>query len=99
MLATVAFEKLLKSAFGMGEPDLAKIDEGMKNFRRWAAVLNARLEGRTYVVGDALTVADLTLASSMMNAQRCEMPVAEFPHVEAWFARISALDGWAKSAA
>ncbi len=99
VLATVAFEKLLKSAFGMGEPDLAKIDEGMKNFRRWAAVLNARLEGRTYVVGDALTVADLTLASSMMNAQRCEMPVAEFPHVEAWFARISALDGWAKSSA
>ena len=99
VLATVASEKLLKSAFGMGEPDLAKIDEGMKNFRRWAAVLNARLEGRTYVVGDALTVADLTLASSMMNAQRCEMPVAEFPHVEAWFARISALDGWAKSAA
>ncbi len=99
VLATIAFEKLLKSAFGMGEPDLAKIDEGMKNFRRWAAVLNARLEGRTFVVGDALTVADLTLASSMMNAQRCEVPVAEFPHVEAWFARISALDGWKKSAA
>ncbi len=98
-LAGIASEKLLKSMFGMGEPDLAKIEEGIKNFRRWGAVLNSRLEGRTYVVGDSLTLADLTLASSMGNAHRSGVPVAEFPHIEAWFGRISALDAWKKSAA
>jgi glutathione S-transferase len=99
VMASIAFEKLLKSMFGMGEPDLAQIEEGLKNFRKWGAVLNARLEGRTYVVGDSLTVADLTLAASMMNAHRAEVPVAEFPNVEAWFQRIAALDAWKASAA
>ena len=98
-LAAIAFEKLLKGMFGMGEPDLAKIEENMKNFRRWGAVLETRLTGRSYVVGNALTIADLTLASSMMNAQRCEVPVAEFPNVAAWYARITELDGWKKTAA
>lgn len=98
-LAGIAFEKLLKSMFGMGEPDQAKIDEGIKNFRRWGAVLDGRLAGRNYVVGNALTVADLTLAASMMNAHRCDVPVAEFGNIEAWFGRITALDGWKSSAA
>lgn len=99
VLGSLAFEKLLKSMFGMGDPDLAKIEEGIKNFRRWGAVLNARLEGRTYVVGEQLTVADLTLAASMQNAHRTDVPLAEFPHIEAWFGRITALDAWKKSAA
>lgn len=98
VLASIAFEKLLKSRFGMGEPDLAKIEEGIKNFRKWGAILNARLEGRTYVVGDALTVADLTLASSLGSAHRAGVPVAEFPNIEAWFARISALEAWKQTA-
>ena len=99
VVASVVFEKLLKGMFGMGEPDQAKIDEGIKNFRRWSAVLNTRLEGRTYVVGDALTIADLTLAATLSNAHRAELPVAEFPNIEAWLGRISALDGWKKTAA
>jgi glutathione S-transferase len=99
VMASIAFEKLLKSMFGMGDPDLAKIEEGLKSFRKWGAVLNARLEGRTYIVGDSLTVADLTLAASMMNAHRAEVPVAEFANVEAWFQRIAALDAWKASAA
>ncbi|MFN0253822.1 MAG: glutathione S-transferase family protein [Kofleriaceae bacterium] len=98
VVASIAFEKLLKSMFGMGDPDLAKIEEGIKNFRKWGAVLNGRLEGRTYVVGDSLTVADLTLASSMMYSHRAEIPVAEFPNVETWFQRIAALDAWKASA-
>jgi len=97
-LSTIAFEKILKGMMGMGAPDAAKIEENLKNFRRWGAVLNARLDGKPYVVGNALTIADLTLASSLMYAKQSEIPVAEFPHVEAWFGRITALDGWKQSA-
>ena len=97
-LATIAFEKILKAMMGMGAPDQAKIEENLKNFRRWGAVLNARLDGKSYVVGTALTIADLTLASSLMYAKQSEIPVAEFPHVEAWFGRVTALDGWKQTA-
>jgi glutathione S-transferase len=93
-LGTLAFQRILKQAFGMGPPDAAKVDEALTNFRRFAAVLDKHLEGRRYVVGDSLTVADLTLASSLMYAKQSEAPVAEFPHVQTWFARISDLDAW-----
>ncbi|HYQ01297.1 MAG TPA: glutathione S-transferase family protein [Polyangiaceae bacterium] len=96
-LGTLAFEKLIKGMVGLGEPDVAKCNEALVNFRRFGAVLNQRLEGRQYVVGNGLTLADLTLASSMMYAKQTEAPIAEFPNVEKWFARITALDGWKKT--
>ena len=96
-LGTYAFEKLIKGMVGLGEPDVAKLTEALANFRRFGAVLNQRLEGRQYVVGNGLTLADLTLASSLMYAKQTEVPLAEFPNVEGWFARITALDGWKKS--
>ena len=96
-LGTYTFEKLIKGMVGLGEPDVAKLTEALANFRRFGAVLNQRLEGREYVVGNGLTLADLTLASSLMYAKQTEVPLAEFPNVEKWFARITALDGWKKS--
>jgi glutathione S-transferase len=97
-LAAVAFERLMKPMMGLGDPNAARIDEGLKNFSRFGAVLNARLAGRSYIVGDAMTIADLTLAASMMYSLRAEIPVADFPNVEAWFSRITALDAWKQSA-
>src|SRR5262245_9767827 len=52
-LGMLTFQKLLKRMFGMGEPDPSKIEEALTNFRRFAAVLNTRLEGKNYVVGDS----------------------------------------------
>jgi len=98
-LAAIAFERMLKGMMGLGAPDPAKIDENLRSFRRFGAVLEGRLEGRDYVVGKALTLADLTLASSLMYAKQAEVPVAEFPRIEAWFGRIAALDGWKASGA
>lgn len=96
-LGNIAFEKMIKGMMGMGDPDQAKVQEALTNFRRFAAVLDKRLTGRTYVMGDTLTVADLTLASSLMYAKQCEVPLAEFPAVDAWFSRITALEGWKKT--
>jgi glutathione S-transferase len=98
-LAAIAFEKLIKGMMGMGDPDTRKVEEALGNFRRYGAVLNKRLEGKQYVVGNGLTVADLTLGSSLMYAQQAEVPVAEFPNVQAWFSRVRDLDAWAKTGA
>jgi glutathione S-transferase len=93
-MGTLAFEKLLKGMLGLGEPDAGKIQEALANFRRFAAVLDKRLEGRKYLVGNALTVADLTVASSLTYAQPTEAPVGDFPHVKGWFEGIASLDAW-----
>lgn len=95
-LGTLVFERVLKGMMGLGEPDAGKVQEALTGFRRFAAVLDKRLDGKKYVVGDSLTLADLTLASSLMYAKQTEAPVSEFPNVQAWFERISALDAWKK---
>jgi glutathione S-transferase len=96
-LGTLAFEKMLKPMMGMGEPDQRKIDDALTNFRRFGGVLNKRLEGKKYVMGDALTIADLTLASSLMYARQADAPLGEFPNIQAWFSRISDTDAWKKT--
>jgi glutathione S-transferase len=96
-VGTVAFERVFKRMMGRGEPDERKIEEALSNFRRFAAVLDKRLEGRQYVVGNTLTIADLTLASSLMYSKQAEMPLAEFASVQALFARISELNAWGKT--
>ena len=96
-LGTFTFQKLIKQWLGLGAPDQGKLDEALMNFRRFAGVLNAHLDGRKHVVGNALTIADLTIATSMMYAQQTEVPVAEFPHIQTWFSRISEMDAWKKT--
>ncbi|HET8936306.1 MAG TPA: glutathione binding-like protein [Polyangiales bacterium] len=85
---------MLKPMFGMGEPDAARIEEALVNLRRYAAVLDLHLEGKTYFIGNALTLADLTLASTLMYAKQVDVPLAEFPHIQAWFSRIAELEAW-----
>jgi glutathione S-transferase len=96
-METLAFQRVLKPMMGMGGPDAGKIEEALTNFRRFAAVLNKRLDGKQYVVGDSVTLADLTLASSLMYAKQADVPLAEFPNIQAWFSRISNMDAWTKT--
>src|SRR4030095_11632291 len=96
-LGTLAFQRVLKPMMGMGGPDAGKVEEALTNFRRFAAVLNKRLDDKQYVVGDSVTLADLTLASSLMYAKQTDVPLAEFPNIQAWFSRISNMDAWRKT--
>jgi len=96
-LGMLTFQRVLKPMMGMGEPDAGKVEEALTNFRRLAAVLNKRLDGKRYVVGDSMTLADLTLASSLMYAKQAEVPLAEFPNIQGWFSRISSMDAWTKT--
>jgi glutathione S-transferase len=93
-VGTLVFQRMLKPMFGMGEPDTAKIEEALTNVRRYAAVLDKHLEGKQYIVGNTLTLADLTLASTLMYATQADVPIAEFPKIQAWLSRITELDAW-----
>jgi glutathione S-transferase len=96
-IGTVVFQRIVKPMMGMGEPDAGKVEEALTNFRRFAAVLNKRLDGNQYVVGASMTLADLTLASSLMYAKQAEVSLADYPNIQAWFSRISDMDTWKKT--
>ena len=96
-LGTLTFEKIIKPTFGMGESDQGKIEEAISGFRRFGAVLDKCLEGKQYLVGNALTIADLTIACSLMYAKQTDAPLGEFANIASWFSRISNLAAWQKT--
>jgi glutathione S-transferase len=91
---TLYFEHLIKPAIGMGDPDPRVIEEATAFFKRFAAVLNDHLKGRTYLVGDALTVADLAVGITLPYAEEARIPIAEFPEIERWHGRLSEVPAW-----
>ncbi|MFY0311763.1 glutathione S-transferase family protein [Leisingera sp. D0M16] len=56
--------------------------------------LNTHLEGREWIVGDGLTNADLTCCGYLFYPEPFGFDRADWPHIDAWLDRISALPGW-----
>jgi len=87
------FQKLLKPMMGK-EPDEARVEESVAKFRRHAKALDQHLEGRDWLVGDAMTLADLAVAANLTFAAACEFPLDEFPNIERWYSTIEELEAW-----
>jgi glutathione S-transferase len=56
--------------------------------------LNAHLEGRDWIVGDAMSTADLSCVGYMYYTDHYDFDWNEVPNVVAWRDRIAALPGW-----
>lgn len=91
---TLYFEHLIKAAFDIGPPDPAAVAEATAEFRRSAAVLNDHLDGRDYLVGESLTLADFAVAAALPYAKGAKIPLDEFPAVARWHDRLNTLDAW-----
>lgn len=58
------------------------------------AVLDGRLTGRDWIVGDAPTIADLSCCGYLFYDGELDFDPADYPAVRAWTGRIRALPGW-----
>ncbi|MNT04183.1 hypothetical protein D3C72_1387520 [compost metagenome] len=59
-----------------------------------AALMNAHLAGRNYLVGAAPTIADIALFPYTSMAEQGGYDLSGFAHITAWLARIRALPGF-----
>jgi glutathione S-transferase len=91
---TLYFEHVIKSRFGMGGPDPAEVQKATEGFLRFAAVLEAHLQGRRYLLGEALSVADFAVAITLPYAQQANLPLQDFPEIRRWHAQMNALPAW-----
>jgi len=57
-------------------------------------VLDRHLAGRDWIVGDAMTIADLSCIGYMFYQDEIAVDWAEYPNLVAWRERIRALPGW-----
>ncbi|KVK75146.1 glutathione S-transferase [Burkholderia cepacia] len=67
----------------------ADIELAREDFRTMAAILDKHMEGREFIVGDALTVADCVTAYLIDWAGECNL-IESFPHLRAYLERLYA---------
>jgi glutathione S-transferase len=90
---TAFFQRLIRPMLGQ-EPDEQRVAEAIAKFRRHAKVLDDHLADRQWVAGDAMTIADLAIASQMMYAKQSGLPIDEFPHIERWQGALDGVPAW-----
>jgi glutathione S-transferase len=76
----------------VAEPQV--LENALNDFRRFAAILDTHLGGRTWLVGDRISYADFRVATSLPFAAGAGLPVDEFPQVRRWNQQLLAIDAW-----
>ena len=94
---TLVFENMLKALLNLGTADQAKCDAASEQLSRYFGVLDKSLAGKTHLVGNRLTLADLCVAATLTYHAELGMPIASHSNLNAWFGRITASDAWVKT--
>ena len=66
------------------------IERYVNESRRLLEVLNARLEGRQWLVGDAMSIADMAMYPWARAYPWARVSIEGLEHLSAWFARLDA---------
>nr|CAD7418896.1 unnamed protein product [Timema poppensis] len=74
----------LRPVLIFGEPEDA---EKLKKIEEALAILEVFLEGKKWVAGDNITIADYTLAVSLSGIEETDIKLNNYPNVVKWFAR------------
>ncbi len=83
----VAFERVVKQHFGMGEADEDAAAAGLKDTHQFLQVLEANLADREWVAGN-LSVADFAVASTFMFRKPARISLQELPRTANWIERL-----------
>lgn len=94
----IQFERFVKQMLNRGDADEAVVERTTEAFHREAAVLDAALEGREWLVGNAPTLADLAVGAGLTHAKAAQFPIETYQNVCAWNERLGALDCWRETA-
>lgn len=62
--------------------------------QKLASVLDGHLADRDWLVGDAMTTADISVSAMLCYRQECQLPLGNVPNLDAWLGRISELESW-----
>ena len=93
-IGVLTWERAWKGMTGCGDADPLEVARGERELAECAFVLDQHLAGRSWVCGDSLSLADFALAAPMMYSDKVALPLAQYEHLQAWFARVQQLPAW-----
>jgi len=88
------FERLIRPTFSDEPAPTDLINEALGDFRRHAAVLEAALDGRRWLLGERLSYADFRAATALPFAEGAGLPLDDCPNVRRWHDQLWAMDAW-----
>jgi glutathione S-transferase len=80
-------------AFSGREPDPQVIEQRTRQGYRALGAMERHLDGRVFLVGDAITLADIALYAYTHVAHEGGFSLEDYPAVRAWLARVEAEPG------
>jgi glutathione S-transferase len=100
IFATTLFDERVAKTI-MGRPqDESIIAFAEGKFRAAAKVLDQHLEGRKFMVGPALTLADIDIAGPFSQIDRSKPPLRDYPNLMAWHDNLlRSVPAWAETKA
>jgi len=91
---TVHFERGTKQRYGIGPIDEGKVKEGVRDFHQGAAILEAELADRQWLVGTSLSYADFRMAAFLPFNDVAGLPLGDYPALISWYRRLEAIEAW-----
>lgn len=98
VFATALFdERVGKTVVGIPKNEPV-VEFAESKFRAAAQVLDQHLEGRKFIVGQSLTLADIDIAGPFSQIDRSRPPLRDYPNLMAWHANLmTSVPAWAET--
>jgi glutathione S-transferase len=91
---TLYFNYVIKPKFGLGAPDEKAAEEAIGFAKQFAAVLDQALDGRTFLLGDHLTVADFAVSVTLPQAETIRLPLEGCNNIKRWVSQLQEIPAW-----
>ena len=88
------FERIVRPTFSDKPVAPSELEEGLRNFRHYAAILDLHVRERRWLLGDDISYADFRVATALPFADGAGLPLGEFENVARWHDRLLAIDAW-----
>jgi glutathione S-transferase len=93
-IGVIVWQNVWKKMVEGTDTDPVEVARGTRELERFAAVLDAHVESRQWLCGDAVTLADYAVAAPLMYVERARVPVEQYANLQAWFGRVRELPAW-----
>lgn len=90
----VHFERGTKQRYALGPIDPEQVKNGLKRFDASAAILEAELSSRRWLLGNAVSYADFRMASFLPFNDVAGLPLDHYPSVRRWYRQLEDIDAW-----
>lgn len=90
----VSFERATKQRYGLGPIDQGQVEDGLRRFAESAAILEAELSRRVWLVGNSVCYADFRMATFLPFNDDVGLPLKAYPSIGRWYRRLEEIESW-----